>query len=60
MGRREAEDGEGFWDVDLEPVGEAWSWLLVAGDHLLESSVSLCRVVGVEDSLQVLNDVSPH
>jgi hypothetical protein len=36
MGGREGEDGEGFGDVGLEPVGEVRGGLVIAGDRRLE------------------------
>ena len=60
MGRREGEDGQGFGDVLLEPVGKCGRGLVVTADPVLESPVGLGAVVGVVDAPDVIGDFDPH
>ncbi len=60
MGGWHPKDGEGFWDVLLEPGCELGGGLLVAGHDILEPPLDLGRLVGVEDAAEVACDLRSH
>ena len=56
----DTEDRDGLGKICLDPVGELRCGLPIAGDDVLESPLSLSRVVGVEDAAEVGRDLRLH
>jgi len=54
------QDGEGLWDILLEPGGELRRGLLVTGGDVPKAPFGLGRLVRVEDATDVAGDLHPH
>ena len=60
MGFWQDKDGEAFWDVGFEPVGEVWGGLFVFGGDGFEAALSFCQVGSMEDGAEVGGDFLAH
>ncbi len=60
MAGRDTEDREGLRKICLDPVGELRCGFPIAGDYVLDSPMSLSRVIGVEDAAEVGRDLRLH
>ena len=60
MGFWQGKDGEAFWDVGFEPVGEVWGGLFVFGGDGFEAALSFGQIGSMEDGAEVVGDFFTH
>jgi len=60
MGGGYPQDGQGLWDVLFEPGRGSRSRLLGAGHDVAEPSLSLGRLIRVEDAAEVTGNLRSH
>ena len=60
MGFWQGKDGEAFWDVGFEPVGEVWGGLFVFGGDGFELVLSGQQIRRIENGAEVVGDFFPH
>lgn len=60
MGFWQGKDGEAFWDVGFEPVGEVWGGLFVFGGDGFELVLSGQQIRRIENGSEVVGDFFPH
>ncbi len=60
MGRGYPQDGQGLWEVLFESGCGSRSRLLVAGHDVAEPSLSLGRLIGVEDAAEFAGNLRSH
>lgn len=56
----QGKDGEAFWDVGFEPVGEVWGGHFVFGGDGFEAALSFGQIGSMEDGAEVGGDFFPH